>query len=102
MSLKAAKFPSSLFRRNLQKCRSDCKKKAFIGEPVPWRFQRFPSCCCGVRPSIFGHVECVGFVDLILDADVDVVVLLVATNSLFLRRLFVGGEWEVSLAWNDG
>ncbi len=47
-------------------------------------------------------VECVGFVDLILDADIDVVVLLVATNSLFLRRLFVGGEWEVSLAWNDG
>ncbi len=47
-------------------------------------------------------LECVGFVYLILDVVIDVVVPLVASNSLLLRRLFVGGEWKVSLAWDDG
>ncbi len=47
-------------------------------------------------------LECVGFVDLILDVVIDVVVLLVASIALLFRRFFVGGEWEVSLAWDDG
>ncbi len=54
-----------------------------------------------VRRFVQGF-ECVGFGDLILDAVSDVVVLLVATDSLFLRRYFVGGKWMVSLAWSDG
>ncbi len=51
---------------------------------------------------IYPGLECVGFVDLILDVVIDVVVLLVASNSLLFRRFFVGGDWEVSLAWDDG
>jgi hypothetical protein len=61
--------------------------------------QRIPSCRCRVRLSIY--LECVGCIDLILVLVLDVVVLLVATNSLLLGRLFVGGKWDVSLAWND-
>ena len=54
-----------------------------------------------VRRNIRG-LECVGLGDLIIDVVIDVVVLLVASNSLLFRRLIVGGEWEVSLAWDDG
>jgi hypothetical protein len=32
----------------------------------------------------------------------DVTNAFVATNALFLCRAFVGGNWMVSLAWNDG
>ncbi len=46
-------------------------------------------------------LECVGCIDLILVLVLDVVVLLVTTNSLLLGRLFVGGQWDVSLAWHD-
>ncbi len=54
-----------------------------------------------VRQNIRG-LECVGFGDLIVDAVCDVVAVSVASNALLLRRLFVGGEWKVSLAWSDG
>ncbi len=51
------------------------------------------------------HIECVGFVDLILVVvlDVlDVIVASVASHSLFLRRTCVRGKLRVSLAWDDG
>jgi hypothetical protein len=48
------------------------------------------------------NLEYDGFVDSNIDAVIDVVVLLVASNLLLLRSLFLRDEWEVSLAWNDG
>ncbi len=54
-----------------------------------------------IRRSI-RDLECVGWIDLILVLLLDVVVLLVASNSLLLCRFFVQGRWEVFLAWNDG
>ncbi len=47
-------------------------------------------------------LECVGLGDLIVDAVIDAVAVSVASNALLFRRLFVGGEWKVSLAWGDG
>ena len=53
-----------------------------------------------VRQNIRG-LECVGFGDLIIDVIIDAVAVSVASNSLLLRRFFVGGEWKVSFAWSD-
>jgi hypothetical protein len=51
---------------------------------------------------IIGGLECVGLGDWIVDAVIVAVALSFASNVLFLHRLFIGGEWEVSLAWDDG
>ncbi len=54
-----------------------------------------------VRRFVRG-LECVGLGDLIVDVVIDAVGVSVASNDLFFRRFFVGGEWKVLLAWSDG
>jgi hypothetical protein len=88
VSLNETKSQNSLFRRYLWKCRSHCGKEAFVGEPVPWR-------------RIIRGLDCVGLGNLIVDVFIDAVAVSVASNSLLLRRFFVGGEWKVSFAWSD-
>jgi hypothetical protein len=56
----------------------------------------------GVFHRFIRHLECVGFVDLIVVLVLDVIAVAVASNSLFLRRDVVRGKWRVPLAWNDG
>ena len=94
VSLDATKFPSSLFRRYLQKYRSDGGKENFVGESFLWSFYSNDTFFVGVGSfrRFFRHLECVGFVDSIIDAVFDVVGLLVASNSLLLRSIFVRGE----------
>jgi hypothetical protein len=65
-------------RYNLQQCRSDGKTKALVGESFHGGSINIPIVVVESVRRFFGHVECVQLVDLILDAVIDVVVLLVA------------------------
>ena len=47
-------------------------------------------------------LECVGLGDSIVGAVIDAVAFSVVSYALLLGRLFVGGKWEVLLAWRDG
>ncbi len=78
-------------------------KGGFVGEPFfHGGFNDTPLVGRESFRQFIRHLECVGFVELILVVVLDVIVASVASNWLILRRAFVRGKWRVSLAWNDG
>ncbi len=102
MSFNATNFRVHCFDDIFRSVGRMVKRRHWLESPFHGGSNDTPNVVVDSVCRVVRGLECVGLGDSIVGAVIDAVAFSVVSYALLLGRLFVGGKWEVLLAWRDG